>query len=231
MSWHFSQALVGAYSAGICSAGGLSAPSSPTPMPAMYFWPARTTDVFRPSRSGMTCGHLMADRGEALLTWCLEDSRVRISRLRAEVLGSGVGEAASGARWRALLVKFSPDSCSWKTVRGFWSLDLDWSYLTLPRWGSMHGGELWERATPALPTRGTVSGFWATPQASDGREAVSTYGKSLRNGKDIPELGTVEGWINPVLSEWLMGWPLGWTDCAVSETVRYRLWQRWHGIS
>lgn len=231
MSWHFSRALVEESSAGICSAGGQSAPSSSTPTPAMFFWPAKTTDAFRPSRSGMTCEPLTGDRGEALLTWCLADSLARTSPPPARVPGSAASEADSGERWHALLVKFSPDSCGWKTARCLWEEDLDWSCLILPRWGSLHDGELWERATLALPTRGNGCGLWATPQASDNRKVVSGYGKSLRNGQNIPELGTAEGWINPELSEWLMGWPDRWTDCAAPATAKYQEWRQWHGVS
>jgi hypothetical protein len=33
----------------------------------------------------------------------------------------------------------------------------------------------------------------------------------------------------PELSEWLMAWPIGWTDCAPLEMDRFLEWQRAHG--
>ena len=36
------------------------------------------------------------------------------------------------------------------------------------------------------------------------------------------------GALNPTWVEWLMGWPLGWTDCTASVTDRFRSWQRQH---
>src|SRR4051812_39507555 len=69
MSWHFSQALVEAFSAGTCSAGDVSAPSSSTPTPDQYYWPDKTTDHSLLSRFGMTCVPLTAERGAALLMW------------------------------------------------------------------------------------------------------------------------------------------------------------------
>ena len=301
MSWHFSQALVAASSGGISSGGEPSAPLSSTPTPAMFFWPARTTDAFRPSRSGMTCEPLTEDRGKALLTWCLADSLARTSPPPARAPGSAAPVLDSGARWHALLVKFSPDSCGWKTARCLWEEDLDWSCLTLPRWGSLHDGELWERATVALHTNETASGFWPTPRAGNpGSRPNGKGGKILSEEVAIAEgllergqrFGTprasdskgsgpvgskshthmmekgylcaqvksfatpqtrdfrtgqqsrwenpyrsrnlndqIGGQLNPTWVEWLMGWPLGWTDCAASATAKYREWRQWHGIS
>ncbi len=42
---------------------------------------------------------------------------------------------------------------------------------------------------------------------------------------------TVGGALNPMWVEWLMGWPLGWTDCAASGTDKFRQWCGWHGVS
>jgi hypothetical protein len=44
---------------------------------------------------------------------------------------------------------------------------LDWSSLTLPAWGMMRNGELWERTTPVLPTAANEFGSeanWPTPR-------------------------------------------------------------------
>lgn len=37
------------------------------------------------------------------------------------------------------------------------------------------------------------------------------------------------GQLNPTWVEWLMGWPLGWTDLKPLETDRFREWQQQHG--
>lgn len=37
------------------------------------------------------------------------------------------------------------------------------------------------------------------------------------------------GQLNPTWVEWLMGWPLGWTDLRLLEMVRFRQWLRSHG--
>ena len=300
MSWHFSRALVAASSGERSSGGEPSAPLSSTPTPAMCWSPGKTTDAFRPSRSGMTCEPLTADRGTELLTWCLAVSPAKTSPPPARAPGSAAPALDSGERWHALLVKFDPASCGWKTARCLWEEGLDWSCLTLPRWGSLHDGELWERATLALPTSGNASGFCPTPRASEAgpdfaklsrsktgislqtavamwptprvanpgsrpngkggkilaeevaiaeglRERGQTFatpksrdwkGQSQRGihapGDALPNMDRgdgkpVGGQLNQTWVEWLMGWPLGWTDCAARATAKYQEWRQWHG--
>jgi len=38
------------------------------------------------------------------------------------------------------------------------------------------------------------------------------------------------GKLNPMWVEWLMGWPLGWTDLRVSAMDKFRQWCDSHGI-
>ena len=37
------------------------------------------------------------------------------------------------------------------------------------------------------------------------------------------------GPLNPTWVEWLMGWPIGWTDLEALETGRFRQWWHLHG--
>ena len=278
MSWHFSRALAEAYSAGICSAGEPSAPSSTTPTPAMYFLPGRTTDAFRRSQSGMMCAPLTADRGEAVLTSFLAAFPAKTFPPPEGALESKERKADSGGKWRALSVKYDPVSRGWKTHHCLWDEDLDWSCLTLPRWGMMQSGALWARITPPPLTRGIESGYWPTPRAAEchgekhsletsfrhwqeGRQAcLSQMVRDKRmfptpcatearqgyqnrhNGKKgrqeslstVVRGGTAAwagGQLNPTWVEWLMGWPIGWTDCAVSAMDRFRQWCASHGVS
>jgi len=43
-------------------------------------------------------------------------------------------------------------------------------------------------------------------------------------GEDVKTVGK----LNPTWVEWLMGWPLGWTDCAASATDKFQQWQTSH---
>jgi hypothetical protein len=72
---------------------------------------------------------------------------------------------------------------------------------------------------------------WATPCARDfrhpGRSRLERTGG--KHGECLPQ--QVGGALNPTWVEWLMGWPLGWTDCGASATDRFRQWQHSHGES
>ena len=310
MSWHFSQALVAASSADICSDGDVSAPLSTTTMHAAFSWQDRTTGASRRSRYGMTCEPLTDARGEAVLTWCLAVSLARTSAQPARVQASAAHDPACGPRWRALSVRFSPDTFGWRTAHSLFGEDLAWSSLTLPRWGSLRGGELWERTTQAHLTSETGFGCWATPTANQQQAAsipaalneakrlhprgqwslvtqvvadhvhgnkmwptpkasaagpdfaavkrgksislqtavamlpTPTVNDSKNNGspsqyrrtsngkpRDLQLNAVVGGALNPTWVEWLMGWPLGWTDCGASATDRFREWCNAHGRS
>jgi hypothetical protein len=98
---------------------------------------------------------------------------------------------------------------------------------------------------------------WPTPRANDGEKRGNFDVMNPRNGlagaaKRFPtptvqdsknngapsqmERNTkplnaeVGGALNPPWVEWLMGWPIGWTDCAASATDKFRQWCASHGI-
>ncbi len=82
--------------------------------------------------------------------------------------------------------------------------------------------------------------MWPTPCATDHKGAGKTG--ELRDRLDyVTERGGTKsktypvppesgGQLNPTWVEWLMGWPIGWTDCAASATARFRQWCASHGI-
>ena len=48
-----------------------------------------------------------------------------------------------------------------------------------------------------------------------------------RNRRPLSE--HIGGKLNPQWVEWLMGWPIGWTDLAALETDKWQQWRRSHG--
>ena len=64
-----------------------------------------------------------------------------------------------------------------------------------------------------------------SPQARDWKDTGPTQGN-----RKSPNLGTtVGGSLNPEWVEWLMGWPIGWTDLEPLETARFQEWLQQHG--
>jgi hypothetical protein len=167
MSWHCSRALVEAFSVGTSSDGDASAQSNTTPTPAAYYWPDKTTEHSRLSRFGMTSEPLTADRGEAMLTWFREVSLARTSASRAKATAWTASVPGSGRKWLGLLGRYDPDSRSWRTPQLSLLEGSAACLATWPRWGSMRSGESWERETWEPPTKGTGSGSWPTPTATD----------------------------------------------------------------
>ena len=82
--------------------------------------------------------------------------------------------------------------------------------------------------------------MWPTQAAHEGRlgyqrrdpgkkgtqKSLSTEVIDEAGGRDA-----VGGQLNPTWVEWLMGWPLGWTDLKPLETDKYQQWLQQHGKS
>jgi hypothetical protein len=69
--------------------------------------------------------------------------------------------------------------------------------------------------------------MWPTPRANESTESRETQLAREARGTKASKNLTAEvggGSLNPTWVEWLMGWPLGWTDCAVSAMDRFRQW-------
>ena len=76
---------------------------------------------------------------------------------------------------------------------------------------------------------------WPTLQASDNRDrgnlgSLATLrrkekGKQISLGQSVSD---ISGALNPPWVEWLMGWPLGWTDLRPLAMDRFLVWQQQH---
>jgi hypothetical protein len=89
---------------------------------------------------------------------------------------------------------------------------------------SANSGDGLATAVKAFPTP-------RTPSKSGGGTGLDggAGSRSMLTEQERKEL--CGGSLNPTWVEWLMGWPLGWTDSVLSATDRFRQWLRSHGIS
>ncbi|MEO6919098.1 MAG: hypothetical protein ABI171_08800, partial [Collimonas sp.] len=70
-----------------------------------------------------------------------------------------------------------------------------------------------------------------TPCARDSKSGKGMT-QNERNRKNGPSLSESSGGLlNPQWVEWLMGWPIGWTDLKPLEMDKFREWQLQHGKS
>jgi len=306
---------------------------------------------------GTTCGHSTESPGLESSMSFAADSRAKILALPEREQESTANDPGYGAKWPESLAKFDLVTSSWRTRQLSFLEDSGECLATFPKWGSMHGGELFRRPTPVLRTCEKGSGFWPTPKASidgtsektlemvragtaekslmrvvkmpdlwptpeaakanndisltcsrDGRATPNKLGwavaahrwptprtqmtrkvqvRNVQNGhkSNLEEVVAIRGnpshsqptatttetglfadlntpknrdWkgqsqrgihgpmdslanldqgdgtpiggqLNPTWVEWLMGWPLGWTDLKPLETDRFRQWLRSHG--
>lgn len=196
MSWHFSRALVAEYSAATSSAGAPSALSSGSPTPQLYLQHDRMTAFSRLSRSGMTCAPLTDDHSAALLTWYLAASRARTSAPPARARGSTARAPGSGEKWHELSVKYDPRTSSWRTHRCLWEEALQWSSVTLPRWGMTRSGLVFQHPTQERPINATASGLWPTPKANDAEKRGNFDLNNPRNGLPAAAKASIQ-WPTP----------------------------------
>lgn len=247
MSWLFSQALVAASSEANCSDGEPFAQLSVMPTQAKFWRNDKMMEFSKLSQFGLTLRLLTEQDGEALLMSYLAGFHAKTLAQQEKAQESKAQEAECGKKWHGLLAKYDPLTHSWKTAQCSLLEDLEQSLQTWPRWGSMRNGECYlqpklgtnisEKDYGLLPndetffhtpnTNGLDGGSnsrkalkkrmerFPTPTAHNAKEQNSPS-ESLRN---TPSLASaVGGALNPTWVEWLMGWPLEWTDLKPLET-------------
>ena len=249
MSWHFSQALEAEYLQANCLDGKRSARSNTRNTQGNCLKQDRTMDVSTCSQSGTTLPPSTACRGKDVLTWFLGVFPVRTSARRTtKRKGLAVSDPASGQKWRELYLKCNRDGYSLKTLQCLWDEDLPWSCVTLPKWGMMRSGELWELDTSAIPICVNGVGYMPTilktqilektdPIAVGQVKANHQTGyvqKTSKNGKDgsapWPLWMLYHGFLpTPKAAECFMGFPEGWTDLQGSAMLKFRQWLRKRG--
>jgi hypothetical protein len=79
-----------------------------------------------------------------------------------------------------------------------------------------------------LPLSIAVQIQFPTPAVNDSKN----NGAPSQAQRHSPNLNSViGGQLNPEWVEWLMGWPIGWTELMPLATDKLQQWQRSHGVS
>jgi hypothetical protein len=258
MSWLFSLALVEEYLGDISLDGEQSVPLNGKPIQQAYCVPGKMTDFYRVSQFGMMFKPLTESLGEELLMLYQEDFHAKTYQQQEKEQELKESAQECGKKWLVSFAKFDQDLFMWKTPQCSFIEDSEQFLDSWPRWGLMLDGESLELQTLELnitdrefgllpngenffhtPTTGRDGGsnsrkalkkrketVWPTPTTPSGGGNAGGSGahkNAVKNGTYIPSL------INPNLYEWLMGWPLGWTDLKPLETDKFHKWLELHG--
>ena len=228
MSWLYSQALVAEYSEANSLDGEQFAPLNGKSIQQAYCSPDKMKDFSRLSRFGMTFKPLTEALGEELLTSYLEDFHAKTLVQQEKDKGLKEKDQVCGNIWQELSEKPNQLMLGLKTPLCLLKEDWEPSLKTWPKWGTMLNGECFQQEPLELITRGKEFGYLPTPTCHNSKEGAYP----AEYTRKTPTLAThVGGKIHPEFTEWMMGWPLGWTGLKPLETDKYQKWQQTHGLN
>jgi len=218
MSWHYLRVQEEESLQDICSDGELLQPLKSKTTHAEFYCNGKLMDSYLDSLSGTTFVHSMANLGQEKSMSSQEVSHVKTCLQQEKAQDLMESDQDSGEKWQGSFAKYNPDTHSLRTPQCLLFEDSTEFCAILPKWGLMLDGELWEQQTLVQSTREIESGLSPTPPTPDNWPTPTTpsgggncggsgaYKNAIKNGTHIPHS------INPNLYEWLMGWPIGWTD-------------------
>lgn len=231
MSWHFSKALVqdyensrfsraleAAFSEAICLDGEPSSLWNTAPFAPDDLCSDRMKGTFHRSPFGTMYVPSTDAHCAALLMWFLEDFPARgiPPQLREETLQTISGRKCDGSWQMSLPGTYSP-----RTSKPKRSTKLP---TTLRRWVTPSAASSSPRQTWVRTTFGSAIGYVHTPTCTANYAAPS-----MQKWACAREFVRVFGKPTPTNHEWLMGWPIGWTDSQPLETDKFQQWQQQHG--
>ena len=235
MSWHYLRVQEEESLQDICSGGEQLPPLKSKITHAEFYCNGKLMDSYLDSLSGTTYEPSMASLGEekSMSSQAVFHAKILVPQEKESALMESVQDF--GEKWQGSFAKYDPATHSLRTHQCSLFEDSTEYCVTLPKWGLMLNGECWEQQTLAQTISGIESGLspnlpppskWPTPTTPSGGGNVGgsgAYKNAIKNGTHIPHS------INPNLYEWLMGWPIGWTDLSARVTARWPFAQQQHG--
>jgi hypothetical protein len=139
-------------------------------------------------------------------------------------------EVVYGNKCPESLAKYDLTTSSWRTHQCLLFEESTECLEIFSRWGMMQNGELYplQIATLHMTEKEFGSEVFYTPTARDWK-GMSGKGFRERHGEKKNLADFLGGVPNPEFSEWLMGWPIGWTDLKPLEMDKFQSWQQQHG--
>lgn len=147
-------------------------------------------------------------------------SRAKTSALLGQGKASKALDLVSGANTQDWLASFDPDTSLWRTAQSCLVTGLETYSETWPRSGTMRSGNAYQRPSLVRPTVEIASGLLPTPRKSRGY-TNPTLGENFGAGCLTTEMlgqSVLGKRPLPQFVEWMMGFPIGWTELEHSET-------------
>jgi len=163
MSWHYLRVQEAESLQDICSGGELLPPLKSKITHAEFYCNGKLMDSYLDSLSGTTFAHLTGKLGEEKSMLSQVDSLAKICQPQEKAQDLTESDQDSGEKWQGSFAKYNPDTHSLRTPQCLLFEDSTEFCATLPRWGLMLDGELWEQQTLVQNTRGIESGLSPTP--------------------------------------------------------------------
>jgi hypothetical protein len=194
----------------------------------------------------MTLEHLTDARGKDWWKSFVVDSHAKTLASLGTVTELKESEAGFGLKCGESLAKLDLHTLLWKIPQCSLLEDSEQSFQTFPKWGSMQNGACWEQIPLVLFIEEKEFGYLPTPTASDqynGHKVGITY-KNKRFIRTSQTTGTEFGAkltdfyqlvngrnLHPNFAEWMMNYPLEWTDLKPLEMDKFQSWQQLLGQS
>lgn len=192
---------------------------------------------------GWICEPSMAHLGVERWIASLQESHAPRSPTQANEK-EGTTQTGSGLMCGESFASLDQSGSFWKTCEPSCPRDIRrYSAKSSPTWpatGLMLRGTCFRLASLVPHIHGPECSLWPTPTATDscgrgyhksgGRVYLALPGAiQVAAGKHYQNPDT--GKTNPEWVEWLMGWPIGWTDCEQSATESFQTWWLSRGLS
>jgi len=231
MSWLYSQALVEEFLQENYSDGEQSVPLSGNLIQQQSLPKDKMKKFLKLSQFGMTFKPLTDDLGKELLTWYQEGFRAKIFQQQEKEPEYHESEVQCGSTCSELQKKSNQGTSGLKTHPCSEQEVCTLSSKGCMKQGIMLHGVCYPLKTVVPTINGNECGFllnYPTPTCHNAKE-----GGYLAEGlRKTPTLGwVVGGKLNPMWVEWLMAWPLGWSDLKPLETDKYQSWRQQHSCN
>jgi hypothetical protein len=233
MSWHYLQGQEAVCWQGDCLVGVPSALLKLIPFAGQSCCVGKEMGCSNTSRSGMTCEPSTGNLGGGLSTLFRGASPAKIFQRPEGEPDLPAVIRDCGVRCAELLATYNLHLCLRKTPQRLGVVDSRKYSKTLTTWGLLHAGECWALGISVRPINAIECGSLlptptAQPYGSSQNGCPHDHRKEYA-GKGKKSLERMLGGLNHQYREWMLGWPVGWTDLRPLAMGKFRSWLRLHG--